>query len=80
MEQLTQDHSLVGELVRAGILTAEEARTHPGATSSRARTRHGGDNTPICWRRRLQPGDRFLLCTDGLTGMTRDDEIEKNAP
>ena len=77
MEQLTQDHSLVGELVRAGILTAEEARTHPRRNIITRALGTEGDNTPDLLAADLQPGDRFLLCTDGLTGMTRDDEIEK---
>ena len=77
MEQLTQDHSLVGELVRAGILTAEEARTHPRRNIITRALGTEGDNTPDLLAADLQPGDRFLLCTDGLTGMVRDDEIER---
>lgn len=68
---------LVGELVRAGILTAEEARTHPRRNIITRALGTEGDNTPDLLAADLQPGDRFLLCTDGLTGMTRDDEIEK---
>ena len=77
MEQLTQDHSLVGELVRAGILTAEEARTHPRRNIITRALGTEGDNTPDLLAADLQPGDRFLLCTDGLTGMVRDEDIER---
>ena len=66
MEQLTQDHSLVGELVRAGILTAEEARTHPRRNIITRALGTEGDNTPDLLAADLQPGDRFLLCTDGF--------------
>ena len=61
MEQLTQDHSLVGELVRAGILTAEEARTHPRRNIITRALGTEGDNTPDLLAADLQPGDRFLL-------------------
>ena len=75
---LTEDHSEVMEMVRRGILTAEEARTHP--------RRHriirciGRDTgiadicqTPI----HVQEGDHLLLCSDGLTDMLSDDEIQQ---
>ena len=61
----------------AGILTAEEARTHPRRNIITRALGTEGDNTPDLLAADLQPGDRFLLCTDGLTGMVRDDEIEK---
>ena len=77
MEQITQDHSLVGELVRAGILTPEEARTHPRRNIITRALGTEGDNTPDLLATDIRPGDRFLLCTDGLTGMVRDGDIEK---
>lgn len=46
MEQLTQDHSLVGELVRAGILTAGGGQNAPPAQHHHARARHGGGQHP----------------------------------
>lgn len=61
----------------AGILTAEEARTHPRRNIITRALGTEGDNTPDLLAADLQPGDRFLLCTDGLTGMVRDDEIER---
>ena len=68
---------VAGELGRAGILTAEEARTHPRRNIITRALGTEGDNTPDLLAADLQPGDRFLLCTAGLTGMVRDDEIEK---
>lgn len=46
MEQITQDHSLVGELVRAGLLTPEEARLHPRRNIITRALGTEGDNTP----------------------------------
>ncbi len=74
-EQLTDDHSLVAEQVRAGFLTEEEAQY------SRFRniiTRSVGFENEInadLFSVALLPGDVFLVCSDGLTGMVSDGEI-----
>ena len=77
LTQITQDHSLVEELVRAGLITREQARTHPRCNIiTRALGTHG-ENEPDLLVTDVQDGDVFLLCTDGLTGMVPDDEIER---
>lgn len=78
VRQLTSDHSLVNELVEAGTLSPEEAENHPhGNVITRAIG--VGESPPEVAkvRGRLEPGDRFLLCSDGLTGyMDRDDMFD----
>ena len=77
LTQITQDHSLVEELVRAGLITREQARTNPRRNIiTRALGTHG-ENEPDLLVTDVQDGDVFLLCTDGLTGMVPDDEIER---
>ena len=75
LEQLTDDHSLVGDLMRSGRLTAEEAEAHPQRSVI---TRALGtdpevdiDTTAVDAR----PADLFLLCSDGLTTMVADEDI-----
>jgi serine/threonine protein phosphatase PrpC len=66
LEQMTDDHSMVGELVRQGRLSAAEAETHP---QRNILTRALGidHRTEIdAWHVRPVPGDRWLLCSDGL--------------
>lgn len=73
--QLTQDHSAVAEMVRLGQLTAEEAREHPARNVI---TRAVGSSLRLLADVVLleaEVGDRFLLCTDGLTGEVEDQEI-----
>ena len=77
LEQITQDHSLVADLVRAGLITAEEARRHPRRNIITRALGTQGDNTPDLLAADNRPGDLWLLCTDGLTGMVSDDEIER---
>lgn len=64
----TEDHSLVGELVRKKVLTEEEARTSPQsnviAKSLGSKTDHNPDITEMGYMK----GDRFILCTDGVWG------------
>ena len=76
LEQLTEDHSLVAELVRSGRLTREEAALHPQrAVITRAL---GTDPTVAAdvIDTDTQPADIYLLCTDGLTSMVGDGAIE----
>jgi protein phosphatase len=73
--QLTEDHSLVAEAVRAGQISSEEARTHPRRN---AITRALGVEREVRLERReleLRPGDALMLCSDGLHGLVEDDEI-----
>lgn len=75
IEQLTADHSWVERQVQAGFLTPEQARSHP---QRNVLTRSLGDeSTPEVDVRSepLQPGDLFLLCSDGLTGGVTDAEL-----
>lgn len=75
MHRLTVDHSLVGELVKDGSITAQEAEHHP---QKNILIRSLGqdvlvtvDEKEIAW----QSGDYLLLCTDGLTNMMDEEEI-----
>ncbi|HWR44787.1 Stp1/IreP family PP2C-type Ser/Thr phosphatase [Sporomusa sp.] len=75
LQQITNDHSLVGELVQSGSITADEALVHPHRNIL---TRAVGTSDTICvdsGRFLQQPGDRLLLCTDGLTNMMSEQEI-----
>ena len=77
LEQITQDHSLVEELVRARILTREEARRHPRRNIITRALGTQGDNAPDLLAADRKPGDLWLLCTDGLTGMVSDEDIAR---
>jgi len=75
LERLTDDHSMVGDLIRQGTLTEEEARFHPQrSVITRAL---GSDPNMVAdvFDVEASPGDRLLLTTDGLTGMLADDYI-----
>jgi PPM family protein phosphatase len=75
LEQLTDDHSLVAELVRSGKLTPEEAEAHPQRSVI---TRALGTDSEVdvdTFAVPARPGDLFLLCSDGLTAMVDDDTI-----
>ena len=76
LDRLTRDHSWVQEQVDAGRLTAAQARTHPRRNLlTRALSGTAAPVTDIGVVP-LAPGDRLLLCTDGLPAALRDDEIE----
>jgi len=73
--QLTTDHSLVAELVQSGILTPEEAERHPQRS---AITRALGTEPTVevdAFTVEAEPGDVFLLCSDGLSTMVANEEM-----
>lgn len=76
LQRLTADHTPVEEAVRAGEITPEEARSHPYRNMlSRAVGLEDDLDVDLPGLVRLQAGDRFLLCSDGLTGPVPDGEI-----
>lgn len=80
IEQITEDHSLVQEMVRVGGINKEEARSHPNKNII---TRAVGLERYLrvdCFRRTLEPGNIVLLCSDGLTDMLEDAEIYRIDP
>lgn len=64
----TQDHSLVGELVRKKVLTPEQARTSPQSNVVSRNLGHPVNNVPQIDEVPFKKGDRFVLCTDGVWG------------
>ncbi|MCZ7527900.1 MAG: Stp1/IreP family PP2C-type Ser/Thr phosphatase [Acidimicrobiia bacterium] len=75
LRQVTVDHSLVEELVREGRLTPEQATVHPHRSII---TRALGVDAEVevdLYSVELRPGDRVLLCSDGLTSMVRPDGV-----
>ena len=75
MTQLTDDHSLVAELVRSGRLTPEEAELHPQRAVITRALGTDPSVTADLFSVEARPGDIFLLCTDGLTTMLSDEAI-----
>lgn len=75
LRQITRDHSQVGELVAAGILTPEQAETHPLANVITRAVGVSADLALDVVEDRILAGDAFLLCSDGLTRCVPDAEI-----
>ncbi len=77
LRQMTQDHSYVGDLLRSGQITKEEARVHP---KRNLLTRAVGAEREIeidTGAFPMQAGDILLLCSDGLTNMVTEQEIQE---
>jgi protein phosphatase len=81
IQQLSEDHSMVMQLFKQGLIDSDEARNHPDKNVlSRALGTHpqlevsSWDNAV-----RVQVGDRFILCSDGLYDVVTDDEIQEIA-
>jgi protein phosphatase len=75
LQQLTEDHSLVGELVRSGRLSKEEADTHPHRSVI---TRVLGTDPEVdvdSFSIESKPGDIYMLCSDGLSSMVDDSRL-----
>jgi len=73
--QLTSDHSLVNEQVKAGILTPEQAQRSPYRNIVTRALGNQQDVEVDVIRAPVEVGDIFVLCSDGLSGMLSDDQI-----
>jgi len=76
---MTEDHSAVMEMVKAGLITLEQARHHP---EKNVILRAMGSHPEVevtTWKEPfpVRAGDRFLLCSDGLYDLVQDDEIKR---
>jgi serine/threonine protein phosphatase PrpC len=75
MEQLTEDHSLVNELLKTGKLSQEEAEAHPQRSVITRALGTDPDVDVDTFSVTAQTGDLFLLCSDGLTDMVSEGSI-----
>jgi serine/threonine protein phosphatase PrpC len=75
MEQVTEDHSLVNELLKSGKLSPEEAVSHPQRSVITRALGTDPDVDVDTFTITAEPGDVFLLCSDGLTDMVGEQEI-----
>lgn len=76
-KQITDDHSVVAELLRSGMITLEQAAAHPmrNVITRAVGTEEGIEIDLLCEERRK--GDVWLVCSDGLYGMVGDEKIEE---
>jgi serine/threonine protein phosphatase PrpC len=77
LQQLTEDHTLVQRMVREGRITSEEARRHPQRSVITRALGVEGDLSIDELTLDVHPGDRLLLCTDGLTSMVDGQRIRQ---
>lgn len=77
LRQLTKDHSWVQEQVDAGVLSDDEARSHPLKNIITRSLGHDRDLIVDLLKFESQPGDVLLICSDGLTNMVDDADIRQ---
>ncbi|MEA5359399.1 protein phosphatase 2C domain-containing protein [Amycolatopsis sp., V23-08] len=68
LRRLTRDHTLVQALVEDGRVAAEDAASHPRRSLLMRALQTTGSSDPDIWTFKAKPGDRYLLCSDGLSG------------
>jgi protein phosphatase len=73
--QLTADHSWINEQIQSGLISADQARTHPLRNVVTRALGGKADCQVEMQAHEMRPGDILLLCSDGLTTMIPDDEI-----
>ncbi|HEY8132831.1 MAG TPA: Stp1/IreP family PP2C-type Ser/Thr phosphatase [Thermoanaerobaculia bacterium] len=80
IQQLTEDHSLVATMVREGLLTSQEAENHPRRNVLQ-RSIGVGEEVEIDVRGPMdvQENDTFILCSDGLHGLVKEEEMTRIA-
>ncbi len=76
LEQLSNDHTVIQELLDQGAITPAEAVEHPQRSMLTQALRGDGDVTPVLQMYEVKKGDRYLLCSDGLSGVLTDKEIK----
>lgn|GEM_PF-122535 len=76
LTQMSKDHSYVQELVDAGEIQPSEARVHPHRNVVTQALGADDEVHADYWVRPVRPGERFLLCSDGLTGEVEDGVID----
>jgi serine/threonine protein phosphatase PrpC len=76
LNQITEDHSLVEEMVKSGELAKENVRSHPNKNIITRALGIGYDTQPDYFNLDINEGDIILMCSDGLTNMLEDAEIE----
>ena len=77
LRQITQDHSVVAELVRRGDLSPKEAEQHPRRNVITRALGADAEVRPDTFSVDLVPGDVLALCSDGLCGYVSDDDIAR---
>lgn len=75
--QMTEDHSLVHEQLKSGLITQEEARTHQlrNIITRSVGVQEDVETDTIVWQ--VQEGDVYLMCSDGLSNMVSDSEMQE---
>jgi serine/threonine protein phosphatase PrpC len=76
LEQLSNDHTVIQELLDQGAISEAEAAEHPQRSMLTQALRGDGDVTPVLQVYEAKKGDRFLLCSDGLSGVLTEKEIK----
>ncbi|WP_068249418.1 Stp1/IreP family PP2C-type Ser/Thr phosphatase [Janibacter corallicola] len=77
LSQITRDHSFVQSLIDEGRITEDEASTHPQRSVVTRVLTGAPDDEPDIGAREARRGDRYLLCSDGLSGFVAADTIEE---
>ena len=73
--QITMDHSLVEELIRSGQLERNKGRNHPEKNIITRAMGSRDEAMPDFFEITLEPGQKVMMCSDGLSNMVEDDEI-----
>ena len=76
LEQLSNDHTVIQELLDQGAISPAEAVEHPQRSMLTQALRGDGDVTPVLQMYEIKKGDRYLMCSDGLSGVLTEKEIK----
>ncbi|MBB4963338.1 PP2C family protein-serine/threonine phosphatase [Saccharothrix violaceirubra] len=75
LTQVTRDHTMVQAMVDDGRMAAEQAAEHPGRSMLMRALQAGSEHDPDLFDQDVRAGDRFLLCSDGLSDVVPAEEI-----